>query len=321
VLDVDCELMLRQRLLAGEPSLNACGVERARLVAAQAAHDGRAGRVERAASIPLRLDGARGALPARWYSPLLMRPTGAMLVYFHGGGFVTGDLDTHDDVCRELAHASGAGVLSVEYRLAPEHPFPAQVDDARAAFASARGLAGMLGCDPLRVGVAGDSAGGNLAATVAGAATDGIRPACQLLIYPWLDMSLQERSVATFGEGFGLLKEELDWFRELWLGGAVDAAEPSASPSKREDLGDASPAHVVVAGFDPLRDEAERYAQRLQRAGVPVTVQRHPGLVHGFVEFLGLSRAARHAVTDMGTAVRGLLDRSRPDEVALIAAE
>jgi len=302
--------MLRERLLAGEPSLNACGVDRARLVTAQAAHDGRAGRVERAASIPLRLDGSHGALPARWYSPLLTRPTGAMLVYFHGGGFVTGDLDTHDDACRELAHASGAGVLSVEYRLAPEHPFPAQLDDARAAFASARRLAGTLGCDPLRVGVAGDSAGGNLAAAVAVAAADGIRPACQLLIYPWLDMSLQEPSVATFGEGFGLLKEELDWFRELWLGRAAD---PSASPSLREDLGDASPAHIVVAGFDPLRDEAERYAQRLQLAGVPVTVQRHPGLVHGFVEFLGLSQAARHAVTDMGTAVRGLLDRSPPD--------
>jgi acetyl esterase len=313
VLDVDCELMLRQRLLAGEPSLNACGVARARLVTAQAAHDGRAGRVERAASIPLRLDGADGVLPARWYSPLLTRPTGAMLVYFHGGGFVTGDLDTHDDVCRELAHASGAGVLSVEYRLAPEHPFPAQLDDARAAFTGARRLAGTLGCDPLRVGVAGDSSGGNLATTVAGDAADGMRPACQLLIYPWLDMSLQERSVATFGEGFGLLKEELDWFRELWLGGAVDAAEPSASPSLREDLADASPAHVVVAGCDPLRDEAERYVQRLRLAGVPVTVQRHPGLVHGFVEFLGLSRAARHAVTDMGSAVRGLLNRSRPD--------
>lgn len=304
-LDPDCQLILRAS--AGTPPLNSLGVEPSRAMIAQAARQGRAGRRGLAAAVPLRLDGAAAALPARWYAPLRTPPTGAMLLYFHGGGFVLGDLDTHEDVCLERAHSTGACVLSVEYRLAPEHRFPAQLEDARAAFASARRLALTLTCDPERIGVAGDSAGGNLAAALAapGGTGDG-RPICQLLIYPWLDMSLTEPSVSTYADAFGLRVEELRWFRELWLG--ADAAQLwPASPTLTSDLRGACPAVVVIAGFDPLCDEAEHYAQRLTSAGVSVTVQHHPGLIHGFVEFLGLSRTARDAVTQLGAAAHQLL--------------
>jgi acetyl esterase len=231
-----------------------------------------------------------------------------MIVFLHGGGFVTGSIDTHDDFCRLLALGSGARVVSLDYGLAPEIRFPAQVEDGRAAFESARRLAATLGCDPSRLGIAGDSSGGNLAAAVGTAlAGDGVPPTCQLLVYPWLDLRLGEPSVEEYGDGFGLDVGELRWFRDQWLGDAGPSVVATASPAMTEDLGRLAPTHLVVAGFDPLRDEAEAYARRLRAAGVLVTVQRHPGLTHGFVEFLGVSKAARRAVGDMAAAVGRLL--------------
>jgi acetyl esterase len=308
LLDPDCRRLLDEQSASGDPPLESLGIAAARATISRAARDGRSASGSLADVTEMHVEGARGPLPARWYVPRQTERGEAMLLYFHGGGFALGGLDTHDDLCRRLARGSGACVLSVDYRLAPEDPFPAQLDDARAAWASARELAPGLGCDPSRIGVAGDSAGGNLAAAIAVPRNSAAAvPACQLLIYPWLDMSLQAPSVERFAEGFGLSRAELRRYRDLWLGS--DHQEPTAqdSPALIEDLRGASPAYVATAGFDPLRDEAETYAERLRAAGVEVTIRRHAGLIHGFVEFLGLSGAARDAVDQLGRAARRML--------------
>ena len=214
------------------------------------------------------------ALPARHYAPAEPGAPHPLLVYYHGGGFTYGDLETHDGVCRILCRHAGAHVLAVDYRLAPEHPFPAAVEDARAALQWAFAHAGDLGADPNRVGVGGDSAGGNLAAVVAqlAARDGGPAPALQLLIYPVVDFSRRRRSRELFGEGFLLTNSEMDWFETNYLGPErASARDPRASPLLADDLSGLAPAHVVTAAFDPLRDEgvdqARKTAQRDRGTG------------------------------------------------------
>jgi acetyl esterase len=244
-----------------------------------------------------------GELPARLYRP--RAATGALLVFFHGGGFVAGDLDTHDVPCRFLAERSGAAVLSVDYRLAPEHRFPAAVDDALAAFAWARDHAAELGADPARIAVGGDSAGGTLATVVARLAD----PAFQLLIYPGADWNAQTYSRARFAEGFLLTAEDIAFYREHYLPDDAAALDPRASPLLASDLAGSAPAYVVTAGFDPLRDEGEEYARKLAAAGVPVALRRQEGLVHGFVNAVAVSRAAALATAELAGALRTALSR------------
>jgi acetyl esterase len=284
--------------------------------------EGRASIIEEARSVagpPLPLsevrettvEGATGPLRARLYVPHECAGDAAsgLLVFFHGGGWVVGDLDTHDAPCRLLARTAGVRVLAVDYRLAPEHRFPAAADDAYAAFAHVHGHAASYGADPERIAVGGDSAGGNVSAACAlrAAREGGPAPAFQLLIYPVTDNSRQDRrSYELFGDGFFLTSAHMRWYREHYFGSdeATLSREPAASPLLAEDLAGVAPAHVITAGFDPLRDEGEEYAERLRDAGVPVTLRRHPGLIHGFLNAIGAGRASRDAVAEMGGVLR-----------------
>jgi acetyl esterase len=252
-----------------------------------------------------------GAIAARRYEPASAPPAAPLVVYYHGGGHVIGDLDTHDQPCRFLARETPAVVLAVDYRLGPEHPFPAAVDDAVAAFRYAHDNAADLGADPRRIAVAGDSAGGNLAAVVAqlAVAEGGPAPAFQALAYPVTDYSSKRPSYDTFGEGFFLTREEMDYFRDNYFAEAGDRTDPRASPILADDLSGLPPAHVVTAGFDPLRDEGEDYARRLQEAGVPTTLRREPDLIHGFINAVGVSSRARDAVAPIAAAIRAGLER------------
>lgn len=257
----------------------------------------------------LTIAGAAGPLRARLFVPTGEDPSGALIVYYHGGGWVTGDLDTHDHPCRLLARAAGAPVLSVDYRLSPEHPFPAPVDDALAAFRDAVARAGELGADPRRIAVAGDSAGGHLAAVTAQQAiADGSPgPAFQLLIYPVTDLVNVAPSRLTFAEGFILTKENMDWYEEQFVGADGERHDPRASPLLGDVHRASAPALVVTAGFDPLRDEGEAYARKLREAGVRTILRRHAGYVHGFVHALILGPGPRAAIAEMGGVVRAAL--------------
>ena len=217
-----------------------------------------------------------------------------------------GDLDTHDSAVRFLAANAGVAVLSVDYRLAPEHPFPAAVDDAFAAFRWAVENAGELGADPARIAVGGDSAGGNLAAAVSLLARDGggPAPAMQLLIYPATDAVGGQESRRLFAEGFLLTAADMDWFEEHYLPDAAAAQDPRVSMLRAEDLSGLAPAYVATAGFDPLRDEGEAYAERMREAGVPVALRRHPGLIHGFANLTAVSRTSRAAMSEVAGALR-----------------
>ncbi len=252
--------------------------------------------------------GADGPLRARMFVPREARDgtAGPLIVYYHGGGWVVGDLDTHDQPCRLLANASGARVLSVDYRLAPEHRFPAPVEDALAAFHDVVASAERLGADPTRIAVAGDSAGGHLAAVTAqcAVAAGGPVPAFQLLIYPVTDLVEVAQSRITFAEGFLLTKESMDWYEEQLLGPSGDRRDQRASPLLAENLSTVAPALVVTAGFDPLRDEGEAYAARLRAAGVRTVLRRHDGYVHGFIHALVGGSGPRAAVAEMGGVLR-----------------
>jgi acetyl esterase len=246
-----------------------------------------------------------GDVPVRLYVPDGAQAPGPLLVYYHGGGWVQCSVATHDAGCRSLAHASGVRVLSVDYRLAPEHPYPAAVDDAIAAYAWAAGHAAELGADPARLAVGGDSAGGNLAAVVALAARDDdALPAAafQLLIYPVCDVAEKSGSYATFREGFLLTEEGMDWYIAKYLPDPARRAEPQASPLRAADLSGLPPAFVATCLPDVLRDEGEAYAARLREAGVPVATQRFDQ-VHGFVN-LTAARSGRLALGQIAGALR-----------------
>jgi acetyl esterase len=260
----------------------------------------------------LEIDTDAAVLRARHYTPTDTGDALPLLVYYHGGGFTYGDLDTHDGSCRLLCRYSGAHVLAIDYRLAPEHPFPAAVQDAREALRWAISHAGELGADPQRVGVGGDSAGGNLAAVVSqiAARDGGPAPVLQLLIYPVTDFTRQTgRSRELFGEGFLLTTAEMEWFEQNYLGGDVDvdAADPRVSPLFGEDLSGLAPAIVVTAAFDPLRDEGEKYAHAMRAAGTPVTLLRLAGFIHAFINLAGVSRACREAVIEIAGMTRAML--------------
>jgi acetyl esterase len=244
--------------------------------------------------------------PARLYVPLGAPDPCPFLVYFHGGGFVCGDLDTHDSTARFLAHNAGVRVLSVDYRLAPEHPFPAPIEDGLAALGFAFQNAERLGADPGAIAVGGDSAGGNLAAAVAQLARDGGHaPAYQLLLYPVTDWSRKTVSYRLFHEGFFLTEADMDWYKRHFLGGAAQAAlDPRASPLLAEDLTGVAPACVVIAGFDPLRDEGIAYARRLEAAGVPTTLKVFWGMVHGFANATAVGRCSGPAMKHAAESLR-----------------
>ncbi len=252
--------------------------------------------------------GPANSVPVRVYTPRGSGPFPA-IIYFHGGGWVCGDIDTHDGLCRELADVASSVVISVHYRRAPEHRFPAAVDDAFAATVWTHERAGALQVDPERIVVAGDSAGGNLAAVVALMARDRGGPALafQVLIYPITDSDFTRPSYNENAEGYGLTRAGMQWFFEQYVSSPEDASHPYLSPYRAEDLSRLPPAYILSAEYDPLRDEAEAYAERLQQSGVQVACERFDGMHHGFIRQTHALKRARVAIDRIGEELRRAL--------------
>lgn len=311
-LDPQARAVIERVAASGAPALYTLSAPEAR----------RAYRESRAPLVPapphvedireLSIPGPAGMLRARLYRQIAGKDALPGVVYFHGGGFIYGDIDTHDAVCRGLAVHGRCVVVSVDYRLAPEHKFPAAVEDAVAATCWVADNAAALGIDFERLIVAGDSAGGNLAAVVALAARDRGAPklAMQVLVYPATDFTAESESVSRFGEGYLLTRESMRWVKRTYLRDERDAADWRASPLRAGDFSRLPPAYVITAGFDPLHDEGSAYAERLMQAGVAVTHECFAGQVHGFLVMGGVIAAAGHAIQRIAQAMRSLSRRS-----------
>ena len=311
-LATDTQLMLRLQRLAREPGPETLPIPEGR--EAMLHHSSMTGGEQSIGEVrdllvgdPSTRSGRR--LPGRLYVPTgATADPGPLLVFFHGGGWIYGDLDSHDAPCRFLAERAGVRVLAVDYRLAPEAPFPAAYDDAVAAYRWVVANAASLGADPARLAVGGDSAGGALSATTAiEAARAGLPLAFQLLIYPGTDFTATEGSRRTFGEGFYLTQGFMDLARDTYLPPGTPLDDPRASPLHAEVPPGLAPACVVTAGFDPLRDEGEAYARKLADAGVEVELTRFPDQIHGFLNIVGAGRTSRAAVTEVAARLRDAL--------------
>lgn len=243
------------------------------------------------------IPGPAGEIPVRIYTPEGSGPF-PILVYFHGGGWVLCTLDTHDGLCRSFTNGVGCVVISVDYRLAPEHKFPAAPLDCYAATKWATEHAAELNGDATRIAVGGDSAGGNLTAVVTQMARDqdGPKLVFQLMIYSATDFTASNASLKENATGYGLASEDMTWFKNHYLRNEEDASDPLASPLLATSFSALPPALVITAEYDPLRDEGELYGQRLQAAGVPTTIRRYPGMIHGF---LGMTQVLDQAKTAM----------------------
>jgi len=254
--------------------------------------------------------GPAGEIPIRIYTPYGSGPF-HILVYYHGGGWVVCDIETHNTLCCAITNAAKCVVVSVDYRLAPEHTYPAAVDDAYAAaewvFDHAELLDGQAG----KIALGGDSAGGNLATVVSLMARDrdAFRPSLQVLIYPVTDFNFDTPSYHESAEGFMMTREDMKWFWGHYLAREEQGAEPYASPLRAGDLGDLPPALVITAEHDVLRDEGEAYAARLREAGVPVTLTRYDGMIHDFVRHTAQFDKAGVAIDEMAAALQGISTR------------
>jgi len=254
-------------------------------------------------------------MPARVYRPAASRDEDLpAVVYFHGGGWVLGDLNTHDDVCRALCNLARCAVVSVDYRLAPEHKFPAAVEDAIDGLQWVMREAQALNIDGARLAVVGDSAGATLAAVAALHARDNGGPplAMQALIYPSTDMAGGTESHVLYAENYGLTRDNVLWFRDNYLARPEDAYDWRASPLRASDLSRLPQTYLLTAGFDPLRDEGRLYAERLHEAGVTVTYECFEGMIHGFLTMGGAIAAARHALYRVAQALRPALGVAPP---------
>ncbi len=252
------------------------------------------------------IPGPVAQIPIRIYTPQARLPLG-VLIYFHGGGWVLGGLESHDNLCRALANAAGCLVVSVDYRLAPEHPFPAAPNDCYAATKWIAANAASFGGDPQRLAVGGDSAGGNLAAAISLMARDGGGPALQLqvLFYPVTDASMDFPSMREFADdGYLLSGADMKWFWGHYLDETRDGANPLASPLRAKNLSGLPPALIQTASHDPLRDEGEAFADALKRAGTKVTCTRYEGVTHGFVSFFDLVDKGKEGIRQAADAIR-----------------
>ncbi|WP_435154465.1 alpha/beta hydrolase [Amycolatopsis sacchari] len=304
-LALDAQLLLRLQQLAGVAMAKETP-ELARQMLAESAHLVSGRPIEPIATRELVIPDEHGGVPTTLYTPEGLPENSGLLVFFHGGGWVIGTRASHDNAARFLAKHAGVRVLSVEYRLAPEHPFPAATEDAIAAFDYAYAKAKDLGADPERIAVGGDSAGGNLAAVVSQVTTGrgGPSPAFQLLFYPGVDASVRRRSRELFGNGFFLTDTDMTWFLNHYAPEGVDRTDPRLSPLLAKDFSGQPPAYIATAGFDPLRDEGEAYGEKLREAGVPVTVSRQADLFHGYINFLGIGTRFREATAEAAGALR-----------------
>jgi acetyl esterase len=303
-LDPQAQGFLEQLAAAGAPPLHELSVAEARQVIV--ALFGTQGDPEPVGAVEERtIPGAGGEMPARIYSPYGTGPF-PVLVYFHGGGWVIGDLEAYDATCRALTNAAGCLVVAMEYRLAPEHKFPAAPEDCYAATCWVAANAAAIGGDPRRIAVGGDSAGGNLAAVVAQMARDrgGLALVYQLLVYPVTNYGYDTASYRENADGYLLTRDAMVWFWNHYLRSAADGDNPLASPLRANDLRGLPPAIVLTAEFDPLRDEGEAYAMRLQEAGVPVTLKRYAGTIHGFFSLGAVLDQGKQAMADAAAALR-----------------
>ncbi|HJQ58228.1 MAG TPA: alpha/beta hydrolase [Vineibacter sp.] len=250
--------------------------------------------------------GPAGSLPVRIYRPPDV-PSGRLpaILFLHGGSWTLGGLDAYDLPCRFLASSARCLVMAVDYRLAPEHKFPAAVDDSLATWRWLAEQAEAIGANPKRLVVAGDAAGGNLAAVVAQQTRgDAVRPCAQLLLYPILDLALDTRSYVLFGEGFLATRQSMEWSRDTYLDDPDQVDDPRASPLRATDLSDLPPALIFTAGFDVVRDEGAIYAEKLRAAGVRVAHRNFESLIHGFVGMRGVLQAAARAMDDVVAGLR-----------------
>lgn len=251
------------------------------------------------------IPGPQGEIPVRIYTPAGSAPF-PLLVFFHGGGWVIGDIDTHDGLCRSLANRAACVVVSVAYRLAPEHKFPAAPEDCYVATQWVAEHAADLHGDASRIAVAGDSAGGNLSAVIAQMARDrgGPHLSFQLLLYPATDLTMSSPSIDENAEGYYLTKADMIWFTNHYINNEGDKKDPQASPLFASNLQALPPALIITAEYDPLRDEGEAYAQKLKDTGVLVTLHRYNGVIHGFVSMAPFLDQGKLAVDECAHALR-----------------
>jgi len=303
-LDPEVKAYLDLLAATGVRPNNELGVEEARRVidAGAPALFGRLDPI--GAVVDQAIPGPTGPVRLRVYEPAGSERPYPALVYVHGGGWVVGSLDSHDGVCRALAARTPCVVVAVDYRLAPEHPFPAALEDAWTATAWTAEHAASIGADPARLAVGGDSAGGNLAAAVGLRARDrGLPLMLQVLVYPVTDYDFDRPSYLAYADGYGLTREAMRWYWDLYLGPDGDGFDPQASPLRATDVVGVAPALVITAEYDPLRDEGEEYAARLVEAGVPVTLSRYDGIIHGFFRMPGTISRAHHALDGSAAAL------------------
>jgi len=310
-LDDDVQMLINMLAAPGAPALTSLSVEEARanmrnLTSLRTTVE-ELPRVEN-----LTIPGPHGDIPARLFaaSTEVGLP---ILVYFHGGGWVLGDLDTHDGTCRSIAKLIDGIVVSVDYRLAPEHKFPTALDDSYAAALWVGENAARIGGDPRRVAVGGDSAGGNLSACVALKARDEGKPRLvhQLLVYPVTDARFDTVSYRDNAEGYFLSRTDMEWFWGHYLDKPEDGANPYASPLRSTDLRGLPSATIITAEFDPLRDEGEAYGKKLKDAGVPVEVKRYDGVIHGFFSMGDILAKGKVAMQHAADALKKAFGQSR----------
>lgn len=311
-LDAECQLMLRVQKVLREPDVGTLSTPQARqALLRQTKLVG--GRQPIGETRDLEVPGTEGPIPARLYIPRAQvgsaRTDWPLLFFLHGGGMMYGEIDSHDPLCRFLAERAGVRVLSVDYRLAPEHRYPAAVDDCWASFQWVSENSEELGADRDRIAVGGDSAGAYLSAVTAILAAEaGVPVRFQLLIYPVTNMADKSESRDLFGEGFLLTEAFIDLAEASYLSADNDRRDPRVSIHYTEKIhANLAPAFVATAGFDPLRDEGEAYARLLSESGARVELKRYPGLVHGFACFVGVGRSNRAAVAEVAAKLKGAM--------------
>jgi acetyl esterase len=303
-LDPQAQGFLEQLAAAEAPPLHELSVDDARQVIVELF--GTKENLEPVGKVEDRMiPGADGEISVRVYTPEGTGPF-PVLVYYHGGGWVIGNLDAYDPTCRALTNAVRCVVVSVEYRLAPEHKFPAAPEDCYAALQWVGANADGINGDPMRIAIGGDSAGGNLTAVVAQMSRDrgGVRPVYQLLVYPVTDHGYDTPSYRENADDYLLTKDAMVWFWNHYLGSESDGNSPLASPLRADNLRDLPPALVITAEFDPLRDEGEAYAAKLRDAGVPVMLTRYDGMIHGFFSLGAVLDQGKNAMAEAAAGLR-----------------
>ena len=303
-LDPQAQAVLDGMAASGAPELHTLSVPDARqVILSMAAMGGESEAVSRVED--RQIPGPAGSIPIRIYALAGSGPF-PVLVYFHGGGWVIGNIESHETVCRTLTNAAGCVTVSVDYRLAPEHKFPVGPEDCYAATQWVATNAATINGDPTRIAVGGDSAGGNLSAVVSLMARDrgGPKLVYPLLIYPATDYMPDTPSLRENGSGYFLTKDDMVWFWNHYLSSEAEAKHPHVSPLRADSLSGLPPALVITAEFDPLRDEGEMYAARLREAGVPAVTARYNGMIHGFLSMAGALDQGKKALADAAAGQR-----------------